>query len=112
MTPERWHQVTDMFHAARAVPPESRREFLAQSCGEDAMLRRDVEATLEAHDSAGPFGEEPLLASVPVTHSQPAAFGDMALSAGTRLGPYQIVGALGAGGNGRGLPGARQPSQS
>ena len=39
MTPERWHQVTDMFHAARAVAPESRRAFLAQACGEDAILR-------------------------------------------------------------------------
>jgi eukaryotic-like serine/threonine-protein kinase len=100
MTPERWHQVTNMFHAARGVAPESRRAFLAQGCGEDTMLRREVEAMLAAHDSAGPFGETPLFASVPVTRSQSAAFGDMALSAGTRLGPYHILSALGAGGMG------------
>ena len=29
----------------------------------------------------------------------------MALSAGTRLGPYEILAPLGAGGMGRGLPG-------
>ena len=100
MTPERWHQVTDMFHAARGVAPESRGAFLAQRCGEDAMLRREVEAMLKAHDSAGPFGEKPLFAPASVTQPQAAAFADMALSAGTRLGPYEILGALGAGGMG------------
>src|SRR4029450_6065035 len=100
MTPERWHQVTEMFHAARGVAPESRHALLAQRCGEDAGLLREVEAMLEAHDSAGPFGEQPLSASVPITRSQTAASGDMALSAGTRLGPYQILSALGAGGMG------------
>ena len=100
MTPERWHQVTEMFHAARAVAPESRRQFLAQRCGEDTMLRGHVEAMLEAHDSDGPFDERPLIASVSLTQSQSAAYEDMALPAGTRLGPYEILSVLGAGGMG------------
>ena len=65
MTPERWHQVTEMFHAARACAPERRGAFVAEACGEDATLRREVETMLAGHDAAGQFGETPLFASMP-----------------------------------------------
>ena len=109
MTPERWHQVTEMFHAARAVTPERRAAFVAKACGEDATLRREVETMLAGHDSAGQLGETPLFESLPPleltssvlgTQSQAAPFQEMALGPGARLGPYEIVAALGAGGMG------------
>ena len=47
MKSERWHQITEMFHAARERDPERRDAFLADACGEDATLRREVEAMLD-----------------------------------------------------------------
>jgi eukaryotic-like serine/threonine-protein kinase len=109
MTPERWHQVTEMFHAARALTPDRRSAFVAKACGEDATLRQEVETMLAGHDSAGQLGETPLFESLPspeltssVLGTQPKAtpFQEMSLGRGARLGPYEIVAALGAGGMG------------
>ena len=75
----------------------------------DTNLRREVETMLAAHDAAGQFGETPLFTSVPplaqsssVLVGQPQAVPseEMALAPGARLGPYEIVAALGAGGMG------------
>jgi eukaryotic-like serine/threonine-protein kinase len=109
MTPERWHQVTEMFHAARACAPERRGAFVTEACRGDTNLRREVETMLAAHDAAGQFGETPIFTSVPplavsssvlVTQPQAVPSEEMALVPGARLGPYEIVAALGAGGMG------------
>jgi eukaryotic-like serine/threonine-protein kinase len=63
VTPERWRQITQTFHAALAREGEARRGFVAEACGEDAELRAEVEALLEAQNAAGSFGERPLFAS-------------------------------------------------
>ena len=95
MVPERWRQITDMFHAARERDPAQRDAFLAESCREDPALRREVEAMLAGHDEADQFGETPLWlesgGSVAMTQLAP----------GSQLGPYQILSPLGAGGMGQ-----------
>jgi hypothetical protein len=60
MTPERWQQITGMFHAALLRDSGQRRTFLDAACGADEPLRAEVEAMLAAHDSAG----DPLQAMV------------------------------------------------
>ena len=87
MTPERWRQVTEVFHAALAREADERAAFVAAQCADDVALRREVEAMLSAHLAPGPF-------------SGPASIGAAALAPGTRLGPYEIISLLGAGGMG------------
>jgi hypothetical protein len=56
MTPERWQQITGMFHAALLRDSGHRQTFLQDACGADEALRAEVEAMLTAHDNAGDPG--------------------------------------------------------
>jgi hypothetical protein len=52
MTPERWRQITDMFHAARGRDAPARRAFLDEACAADLPLRVEVDALLAADSDA------------------------------------------------------------
>jgi hypothetical protein len=52
MTPERWQQVTGMFHAALLRKPGQRGTFLQDACGADEALRAELEAMLAAQMAA------------------------------------------------------------
>ena len=57
VTPERWRQLTTVFHAARACEPGARAALLDRLCGEDASLRAEVEvAVLGARHAAARAG--------------------------------------------------------
>jgi hypothetical protein len=62
MTPERWRQITAIFHAALAHDEVNRVAFVVSSCGTDSTLRREVESMIAAHENAGRFGDTPLFA--------------------------------------------------
>jgi len=49
MTPERWAQVKELFHAALENAEKSRCAFLAEHCGTDAELLQEVSALLRRH---------------------------------------------------------------
>jgi serine/threonine protein kinase len=87
MDPERWQQVTEIFHAALARDSGQRAAFVAEACGTDASLRADVDALL-AGDARARAGDDPFQAPAP------------AVASGTTLGPYRIESAIGAGGMG------------
>ena len=89
MTPGRWRQVTEIFHAALARDAAARDAFLRDACRDDPSLRDDVDALIAAHGDAGSFGSDPLFPD-----------GAPRLAPGTRLGTYVIDGLLGAGGMG------------
>jgi serine/threonine protein kinase len=84
MTPERWRQVTEMFHAALARDVSARAGYLDQACADDGALRQEVEAMLAAHAERG----DGFLATSP------------RLAAGTMIGPYRVAGLIGSGGMG------------
>jgi eukaryotic-like serine/threonine-protein kinase len=88
MTPERWHQVTELFHAARGRDPAQRDAWLAAACREDPVLQREVAAMLAGAQNAGAFGEGPLF--TPASRLEP----------GFSLGSYRIERLIGAGGMG------------
>jgi len=86
--PERWAQVRKILDAALELPAEARTHYVAKVCGADADLHQEVKSFLAAHDRAGSrFLEEPTL--LPVT-----------LHPGTKLGAYEIIEMVGAGGMG------------
>jgi Tol biopolymer transport system component len=91
MTPERWRQITEVFHAALARDVASRSAVLDEMCKDDTALRVEVDALLAAHGKSGGFGEAPAVT---------APFESSRLQSGQALGPYRIESLLGAGGMG------------
>jgi len=53
MTPERWQRVKEIFHSALQLAPGERSAFLAEQCGKDEGLRREVESLLASHEKPG-----------------------------------------------------------
>src|SRR3974377_1417075 len=94
MKQELWRRAEDLFHAALERPPEARRAFLDEACGQDTELRRQVEMLVSNDEHAGSFLAKPVLAGVTGTR---AARGSRV---GRQFGPYRILSLLGAGGMG------------
>ena len=46
MTPERWQQIQELYHAALKREPSQRAAFLKEACAGDEALRREVESLL------------------------------------------------------------------
>ena len=88
-----------MFQEALERDLAARPAFLDASCAGDAELRARVEALLAAHDEAGSFLESPTQVDRVAAEVLGAA-GSRSLAAGSRVGPYEIVALLGAGGMG------------
>ena len=95
MTPERWQEVKKILAEALERTPAERSAYLDRACTEPEV-RREVESLIAAHERAGSgFMEQAPIKAV--RFAQPGEYGE-ALKSGSRLGPYQILGALGAGG--------------
>jgi len=87
MRPERWGRIEELCQEAASRDGDTRAAFLDEACGGDATLRREVESLLAGEREATGFLETPVWRAP-------------ALAAGTRLGPYEVVGLIGAGGMG------------
>ncbi len=92
-TAERQRRIEQICQAALDLDSGPRAAFLAEVCAGDAELRREVESLLAHERSAEQFIEEPAL------HAAAKTFPEGSL-VGARIGPYEIVGTLGAGGMG------------
>lgn len=53
--PNRWSEVDDLFDRSLALEPAERQRFVAEQCGGDATLRREVHDLLRADARAGGF---------------------------------------------------------
>jgi Tol biopolymer transport system component len=97
LTPEQWERVRSLFHAALEQPPETRDRFVREASGADEAICREVNSLLAAHPHAEGF-----LSESPVdSRSAGDGYGPgTRLSSGCRLGPFEIVDSLGAGGMG------------
>src|SRR5262245_45162151 len=111
MNPELWPRVEELFHAALDLSPDARPAFLEKACGEDAGLRRHVELLISKDEHAGSLLEKPILAdvvpqhenedsSLPTSAVNRASAGANPSRIGTRVGTYEFVSLLGAGGMG------------
>ena len=63
MTPDRERDIERMCQAALECPVAERAGFLAEACGDDAALRREVESLLAQAGAASSFLETPALAA-------------------------------------------------
>ncbi len=75
MRPDRWRQVESLYHSALEREAPARDAFLREACREDEELRCEVRSLLDQTESG-------------------------LLNRPLQLGPYQIVGVIGAGGMG------------
>jgi len=95
---ERLARVLRLFDEALEQPAATRAAWLAQACGDDAELRRDVEAMLAA-DAAG--ADDPLTPKLAGLHTDTAdAPAEDELPPDARIGPWRVRGVLGRGGMG------------
>jgi eukaryotic-like serine/threonine-protein kinase len=96
VTPERWQQVERLYHAVLAQPPSARAAFLDNTCADDADLRAEVDSLLETAARGDAFLE---VSALEITARALAAELPR-LAIGRRVGAYEILGMLGAGGIG------------
>jgi serine/threonine protein kinase len=97
MTPERFRQIEELYHAAREATAGERTALLART---DPELRRELESLFEGRPD-NEFLERPALRNAPELLQE---FLDdptvTAVAAGACLGPYRIESKLGEGGMG------------
>ncbi len=96
MNPDRWQQVSQLYHAALPQDPRERGRFLAHACRGDDALRREVESLLAHEGTAEGFLATPALEMAAKVMAEDAG-GPLT---GRQIGTFQIQCALGAGGMG------------
>jgi serine/threonine-protein kinase len=90
---QRWKCINDLFQQAMELPPDTRRQFLTQACGDDGELFNLVLALLDNLNEGGEIEKLVRSAAHEVMEGE-------RLATGTRLGPYAIVEEIGRGGMG------------
>ena len=95
MTPERWRQLTEIFHAALARDARDRTAFLADACAGDEGMRSEIESMLAQPGSSDGFLGGLAFAAT----STPDGMGTPDLT-NRSFGPYHIEARIGAGGMG------------
>jgi predicted ATPase/predicted Ser/Thr protein kinase len=94
MSSERWERTKEILEQALRLAPAERQAYLDSACRTDVDLRSEVESLIASHKEAG----SQFLGAAAADVLQLAS--PHALATGTKLGPYEIVELLGAGGMG------------
>jgi serine/threonine protein kinase/Tol biopolymer transport system component len=94
MHPDRWRQVAEVYDAALDREPGARAAFLAETCRDDADLRREVESLLGQEQTPVVLDHDMRAVAAAVLEGGPR------LQPGSVLGSYRIDVLLGAGGMG------------
>ncbi|HYW71381.1 MAG TPA: protein kinase, partial [Pyrinomonadaceae bacterium] len=97
MTPDRWRQIQDIFHAALDQPPAVRDSFLDQRCAGDQELRNSVAQLLAADAQSSVMVDRPIgsvaVGVLPAEETESLA--------GRVFNHYRIECEIGSGGMGR-----------
>ena len=101
MNPDRWSRIKEVFQAALDRPADQQAVFLDVVCAGDDGLRAEVTRLLAAHADAASFMEQsPAAGLAAAARSVPVTAGRGFVVPGTRLGRYEMLSVLGAGGMG------------
>jgi Tol biopolymer transport system component/tRNA A-37 threonylcarbamoyl transferase component Bud32 len=88
-SPERFERIQEVFHAAVKLSPAAREVFLRDECRADESLRQEIESLLAEDGRHSGF----VVTGFPKNPPWPA----FVFAIGTRVGPYEISGIIGAG---------------
>ncbi len=109
---QHWQRLCALFEQAQRIASPEREAFIAQACGEDAELRRQMRDLLAAADAgdqedqnAGSVTRRIARAAAQVVRQATSSLQDR------RIGPYVLVRLLGAGGMGSVYLGRRADAQ-
>jgi serine/threonine-protein kinase len=94
--PDRWQDISRLYHAALDWDADQRAAFLHEACAGDEALRREVESLLAQGSDAKLFMSTPALDEI----AQTIARSNRASLIGEQLGPYKLLASLGSGGMG------------
>jgi serine/threonine-protein kinase len=94
MEPESWRRVEAAFFEAIALPPDQRDSYVRTVFADDAVLLREVQAVLHAHEQAGDTSAPHHVLPAFDQHENTAS------RVGSRLGPYQLDSLIERGGMG------------
>src|SRR5262245_622724 len=92
---ERWQKIERLYHAARELDADQQSRFLDEACRSDAEMRQRVNDLLKQS-----LGKDNFL-NIPAVEFLGLAGTASSLAPKTRIGPYEIIDAIGAGGMGQ-----------
>ena len=97
MTPERYQQIGDLYHAALEIDAVERAAFLERECAADEDLRREVESLIASHEQSADFIAIPAISVAAELLAAREAEGPK----GQVVGRYRVLSLIGSGGMGR-----------
>src|SRR5215472_4555050 len=90
-----WQRIEALFYEALEHAPASREAFLANACGGDIALRKEIDSLLAASDKTLGFIQRPLQEAARSLDDRSD------ITSGRQIGSYRLLGVLGEGGMGR-----------
>lgn len=100
MSPDKWKKIDELLDQALDLPPDRHSAFLAEVCGDDEELRRELESLLAAHQKAGSFIETTPAEGMAAALAEQSLHSQTETMVGRTLGHYEITSVIGAGGMG------------
>src|SRR5881394_1869175 len=91
-----WQQAKEIFERAIERSGPERTHYVNEACGEDVVLREEVESLLRSFDDAGSFMESPALGPLAQSLLNERA----QLEPGQRIKHYEVIEKIGEGGMG------------
>jgi eukaryotic-like serine/threonine-protein kinase len=96
MAVENWQKVRKIFDLALQKEPQERQKYLLEACGEDRILRREVESLFSTYDKLDSFLETPAVEQF----ADAVETGKTTFAPGKCFAHYEIIEPIGRGGMG------------
>ncbi|MFW6089165.1 MAG: serine/threonine protein kinase, partial [Gemmatimonadota bacterium] len=94
----RWGEMDRLFERALDLPGEEREAFVTAECGDDAELRAELRALLEAHEASTSFLSDPPLVLQGGLNALADEVDMPSARVGEQVGAWRVIGEIGRGG--------------